>query len=128
MKLLLDTHVVLWAAAGDARLSRTARKLLGGAAQELYFSAASAWEIFLKTRAGRLKLADGPEKFLEAAVRNGGLTTLPVLWRHVMRLNELPDHHRDPFDRLLVAQCQSEKLAIVTADENISRYAVDVIW
>jgi len=128
LKLLLDTHVLLWAAGDDRRLPARIRGQLTNSANELMLSAASGWEIIVKEQAGRLRIKGGASKFLEARVREAGLIVLPVLWLHVLRVHELPLHHRDPFDRLLVAQAQIEKLPIVTADRDMARYAVEVIW
>jgi len=120
--------VLLWAAADDPRLSARAREELRERGNDLLLSAASGWEIIIKEQAGRLKVTGGAERFLQARVHESGLTVLPVSWHHVLRVHHLPLHHRDPFDRLLVAQAQVEDLVVMTADQKIARYAVDVVW
>lgn len=121
MRLLLDTHVLIWWDAG-ARLSREARNAIRDA-DEVYVSAASAWEIAIKTALGKIVSS----RTVSDAVESSGFTELPVLFRHASALAALPPLHRDPFDRLLVAQAHVEKLTIVTRDALVSQYAVKVI-
>ncbi len=121
MRLLLDTHVLIWWDVG-ARLSREARNAIRDA-DEVYVSAASAWEIAIKTARGRIVTS----RTVSDAVQTSGFTELPVLFRHADALTALPPLHRDPFDRLLVAQAHVEKLTIVTRDAFVSQYAVKVI-
>ncbi len=121
MRLLLDTHVLIWWDAG-ARLSREARNAIRDA-DEVFVSAASAWEIAIKTALGKIVTS----RTVSDAVQASGFTELPVLFRHAEALAALPPLHRDPFDRLLVAQAHAEKLTIVTRDALVSQYAVKVI-
>lgn len=121
MRLLLDTHVLIWWDAG-ARLSREARNAIRDA-DEVYVSAASAWEIAIKTALGRIVTS----RTVGDAVQASGFIELPILFRHAGALGALPPLHRDPFDRLLVAQAHVEKLTIVTRDALFSQYAVKVI-
>lgn len=123
MKLLIDTHAAIWWLAGDERLSATARKAIATADREAVVSVASVWEASIKRTAGRLQ---GPD--LAAAVSTAGLPFLGIDERHAKLAGELPLLHRDPFDRMLVAQANVEQIAIVTADEQISRYDVTVVW
>lgn len=118
MRLLLDTHVFLWAMANDDRLLPQARELLEEA-DEVYVSAASIWEIAIKTRLGKLK-AD-TDRLLETS-EQAGFVELPVTSRHAARVAQLPDHHTDPFDRLLVAQAMTEPLLLVTVDKQLAAY------
>ncbi|MFO0686139.1 MAG: type II toxin-antitoxin system VapC family toxin [Sandaracinus sp.] len=120
MRLLLDTHVVLWAVSEPERLSEPARKAFLAPRNTLYFSVVSAWEMEIKRSLGKL---DVPSSFDEELARLR-LEELPVRLAHTRGLRELPDHHRDPFDRLLVAQARAESLVIVTADPLVSRYPV----
>ena len=128
MRLLLDTHVFLWARASDPRLSRKARSALLNDENELLLSVVSAWEIILKQQAGRLELEQPPAEYLESRVAESGATWLPLEFRHLRQLGRLPLHHRDPFDRLLVAQALAEGLTLVTSDVNIRRYKVPCLW
>jgi PIN domain nuclease of toxin-antitoxin system len=123
VRLLIDTHAAIWWLAGDERLSATARKAIAAADREAVVSVASVWEASIKRTAGRLK---GPD--LAAAVSAAGLPFLRIDERHAKLAGELPLLHRDPFDRMLVAQASIEQIAIVTADEQIPRYGVSVLW
>ena len=129
MRVLLDTNVFLWCIGGEkSRLSRRAAAVLEDEETELLLSAVSLWEIALKVRAGKLELPEEWEFFHEqmTLLRIGGV--LSVEAGHVFRLFRLPDHHRDPFDRLLVAQCQVEKLPLVASDAARRRYDIEVVW
>lgn len=128
MRVLLDTHAFLWWITDDPRLSERARKIIGDGKNRLYLSAASGWEVAIKAALGRLKLPDAPERFIPEQLALNAIETLPVRMSHALHIYSLPRHHRDPFDRLLVAQAQLEKLPILTADTQIARYPVEVIW
>ncbi len=128
MNALLDTRVFLWWLNEPERLSESAHSLLRDASSQLYFSAASGWEIAIKVSLGKLGLPDEPERFIARQLAIDGIATLPVQLSHALHTATLPTYHRDPFDRLLVAQAQLEKLPIVTADPRISQYAVEIIW
>ena len=127
MRVLLDTHTFLWAVGEPARLSRKVTQFLTADDTQAFLSAASLWEIALKVRAGKLRLPETAEFFVEhmAAL---GVQPLAVEVSHVLLVLGLPDHHRDPFDRLLIAQSQAEHLPIVTSDPAIRRYSVEVLW
>ena len=128
MKILLDTHVVLWAIADPARLSPRARILLLDDEHELLFSAASIWEIQLKRRAGKLTLPDDPS-FLPGHLRRLGVReTIAVAPEHTYRVATLPLTHRDPFDCLLAAQCLSEGLALLSVDPAFAGLGVSPLW
>ena len=122
-RLLLDTHVWLWWQSDDRRLARSARAAIANAA-EAYVSAASAWEMVIKTTLGKLRAPTD----IEAAVAEGGFRELPVEFRHIAALRTLPPHHRDPFDRLLIAQAHADRLTLVTADPALPRYGVPHLW
>jgi PIN domain nuclease of toxin-antitoxin system len=128
MKALLDTHVFLWWINDDPRLSDAARELIGNGENALFLSAASGWEIATKMRLGRLEVQGDPEQFIFEQLALNDITVLPISMSHALRTTALPDHHRDPFDRMLVAQSQIEQLPIVTTDPLITRYAVEAIW
>lgn len=127
MRLLLDTQVWLWMVATPERLAPAARALVTAADNELLFSAASAWEIAIKHALGKLTTPEPPDVFVPRLMAQLGITPLPVLHRHALHVATLPPRHRDPFDRLLVAQAQLEELPILTADPAFGLYEVDLI-
>ena len=128
MRLLLDTHVLLWAIAEPARLSKRARRLLADESNHLLFSAASIWEIQLKRRTGKLTLPAEPG-FLQQHIRRLGVQeVLSITPDHAYRVLSLPAGHKDPFDCLLAAQCLAEDLPLVTADPAFSTLGVRALW
>ena len=127
MRVLLDTHVFLWAIGDRARLSSTALDVISDERNELLISAASLWEIALKVRAGKLRMPEESEYFARH-MSLLGVQTLAVEGSHVLGVLSLPDHHRDPFDRLLISQCRIERLPILTVDRVMRKYAVKVLW
>lgn len=128
MKALLDTHTFLWWITDDQRLSYRVREIISDSTNEVLFSVASSWEIAIKARLGRLQLPDDPEIFIPEQLELNAIEVLPLQIEYALRVYQLPSHHRDPFDHLLIAQAQLEKLPILTADPLISRYPVEVIW
>jgi PIN domain nuclease of toxin-antitoxin system len=125
---LLDTHAFLWAVTGDRRLSSPARALIEDGENQVFLSAVSMWEIVLKAKAGKLHVEGSVAKMLEEQMRQAGISPLAIYPAHVLRVAALPPIHKDPFDRLLVAQAQAENLALVSGDPEIRRYTVQVIW
>jgi PIN domain nuclease of toxin-antitoxin system len=121
VNLLLDTHVLIWWDEGR-RITADARRAIEGA-DTVYVSAASAWEVAIKIGLGRLR----PTRTVEQATRESGFLELPVTFRHAERVAGLPVHHRDPFDRLLIAQSEVEELTLVSRDAVFGRYGVEVI-
>ena len=128
MRLLLDTHTLLWWLDGDRRLSTRSRALIGDEQVGVLVSAASAWEITTKWRLGKLPGAEQVAADVAGAVASQGFTPLPISLDHAERAGRLVTDHRDPFDRMLVAQSQLERLPILTGDPLIAQYAVTVIW
>ena len=122
MKLLLDTQILLWAAGQPARLSAAARKLLSDRRNELLFSAASLWEIAIKRTLGREDFRVEP-RLVRRGLLDNGYTELPVTSQHAVNIDSLPLLHKDPFDRLLLAQAFSEGITLLTADAQLARYA-----
>ncbi|MDQ3035711.1 MAG: type II toxin-antitoxin system VapC family toxin [Myxococcota bacterium] len=123
MKLLVDTHAILWWLGADDRLSANARQAIARAGDDAVVSAASIWEASIKRAAGKLA---GPD--LLDAVAAAGLPFLAIDEHHAKLAGELPLLHRDPFDRMIVAQAMIESLVVVTSDAEISRYGVSVVW
>ena len=119
MRILLDTHAFLWWVTDSAELSRRARRVIADGANEIYFSMASAWEIAIKSSFGRVTLPDEPEVFITEQLQENG---------HALGVAALPAVHRDPFDRLLVAQARTEQLAVLSRDARLARYSVRVVW
>jgi PIN domain nuclease of toxin-antitoxin system len=121
MKLLLDTHVILWAAGEPDRLSHETRALLGDAGNELLFSAASIWEIAIKSGLGR-KDFQVNARLLRRGLLDNGYEELPITSEHAVAIDALPPIHGDPFDRILIAQATIEGIELLTADEIVLRY------
>lgn len=122
-RLLLDTHAFLWWLADDPALGSRARKEIGKGGNLVFISAASIWEIAIKRALGKL---DAPEG-IEEAVEDERFIGLPVSLHHATRAGALPPHHRDPFDRMLIAQAQAEGLILVTGDGMFERYGIEVL-
>lgn len=128
MRILLDTGCWLWSLAAPERLNQKARDLLTDRRHTLYLSAASSWEIAIKAALGKLALPEPPEKYVPSRMAAQDILGLPVEHTHALRVFSLPSHHRDPFDRILVAQAQSESLTILTADRAFDPYDVETFW
>lgn len=126
-RYLIDTHVWLWMQSDPYRLSEEARALVADIRNGILLSAVSAWEIAIKYRLGKLALPQPPASYVPDRMRRSGTSALSVDHAHVLKTADLPAHHRDPFDRLLVAQAQLLDLTIVTADERLSAYDVAVV-
>jgi PIN domain nuclease of toxin-antitoxin system len=122
MKLLLDTHLLLWAAGEPRRLSKPARRLIDNPDNELLFSAASLWEVSIKRRLGREDFKVDA-RLLRRGLLDNGYSELPILSDHVVATESLPLLHRDPFDRILVAQATVEGVTLLTIDSLVSQYA-----
>ncbi len=127
MRYLLDTGIWLSLQVDPGRITSSTRMLLADRANELLLSAASSWEIAIKYRLGKLPLPEPPVDYVPSRMRRSGTTPLAVEHAHVLRVAQLPDHHRDPFDRLLVVQAQALGMPIVTSDRQLTAYDVEVI-
>lgn len=128
MKLLLDTHAFLWMISDDPALSAAAREAIRAADNEVWLSAASGWEIAIKFGLGKLQLPEEPDRFLPRVRQRSGVELLPIGEAEVCQIHRLPAIHRDPFDRLLVAQANCHGMVIVTDDPVICRYPVQTMW
>ena len=128
MRVLLDSHTLLWWLTGDPRLSRRALQVIEETANSIAVSAASVWEIAIKAAKGKLKLPPGAEGRIRDEMASAGFIQLPVTWDHAFAVRSLNAHHLDPFDRLLIAQSRIEGLTIVTNDRLLRRYDVDCLW
>ena len=128
MRILLDTHSFLWWITDDPRLSPRAREIMSDGENRLFLSAASGWEIAIKSRLGRLVIPEPVAAFVPAQLAGNAIEGLPISMGHALHVSSLPDHHRDPFDRILVAQSELEHLPILTGDPLIAQYGVETVW
>lgn len=128
MNALLDTHTFLWWITDDRRLSNKIRSVLGNGRNTIYFSAASGWEIAVKAKLNKLTLPTNIGGFVGEHLTENGFEILPIHLEHALHVYTLPIYHRDPFDRILIAQSQLENLPLLTIDSEISRYDTKVIW
>ena len=128
MKLLLDTCSFLWLTNKTHHLSSTAKDVLENSSHTFFISDVTVWEICMKWQAEKLPLPKPPPNWVTEQKKIWQFNTLPIKEVHLYRTTQLPDHHRDPFDRLLVAQCLVEQLAILTPDPQIHRYPIEAIW
>jgi PIN domain nuclease of toxin-antitoxin system len=124
---LLDTHAAIWFFMGDDKLSGTARRIIEDLSNSVYVSVVSAWELAIKISIGKLRFPGNTTGFTRMAQDNN-IILLPIETAHLAVLEGLPFHHRDPFDRLIAATAFAEKMKLITADENITRYDVPLIW
>jgi PIN domain nuclease of toxin-antitoxin system len=128
MKLLLDTHTFMWWDSNPAKIPESTLNLLKEPDIQVFLSLASLWEIQIKSQLGKLTLRDNLADIVRQQQYENGIILLPIEFSHILALEQLPSHHRDPFDRLLIAQSQVEGAAIVTRDELFQRYACQTIW
>lgn len=128
MNCLIDTHVFLWWTDDKTRLSPLALNTMLDVSNTLVLSAASIWELAIKLRLSKLQLKGELSAVVEAQTRVNRIEILPISAQHALKTLSLPLHHKDPFDRMLVAQALSEGLAMITADTSVSRYDIQAIW
>ena len=128
MRLLIDTHAFLWEVLDDRRLSVAAQNAWDDPANELMLSPASLWEIAIKVGRGNLQIGLPVEEFFNVEIARNRLQLLPMTVQHFARVAELPHHHGDPFDRLLVAQTLCENVPLLSADATLDAYGVQRIW
>ena len=128
MRFLIDTHCWLWTFLSPERLNDSAAALMASEENTIVFSAICAAEIALKVRIGKLQLPDETKEYVASGVKDFDMKPLPLYLHHALRVAELPLHHRDPFDRLLIAQAQAEGLPLMTADPRVAKYDLEIIW
>jgi PIN domain nuclease of toxin-antitoxin system len=128
LRILLDTNAFLYFALGSPKLSRRMRGLIEAQEDELLVSIVTPWEIAVKAGLGKLELPTGAEEFYRSSLQDIRASELALSRRHVLHVGRLPHFHRDPFDRLLVAQAQIENLPLATDDPDMLRYSVEVVW
>jgi PIN domain nuclease of toxin-antitoxin system len=128
MRSVLDTHTFLWFVGGDARLSTAARQAIEDLDNEIVISTASLWEIAIKVKLGKLDLAAPYEQFIPVELQRQRISVLPIEVAHLSVVARLPLHHRDPFDRLIIAQALTEGMPVITADDVFGVYSVQCVW
>jgi PIN domain nuclease of toxin-antitoxin system len=128
LKILLDTQIFLWTLIEPKRLGENTKSLLRSRENQLYFSAASSWEISIKAGLGKLPLPEPPDNYISSRMANLNILPLDVKHYHTFIVYTLPRHHRDPFDRILIATALAENIHLMSADPEFRRYDVDLIW
>lgn len=128
MKLLLDTHVLIYATLQQSNLSNQAKEIIQDKANELYLSTASIWEMQIKLQLGKLNLQPSLQQIIEDQCRVNDLRILPISQQHIFNLSQLPFHHKDPFDRMIISQAMTEGFSLLSKDAQITKYQVNVIW
>jgi len=128
MKLLLDTHSFLWFIGGSSKLSVNARMLIENVTNQSVLSMASLWEMAIKVSSGKLNLVQPFETFIPQQMSLNGIGLLEILFPHTLVVATLPFHHRDPFDRLIIAQAMVEQIPIVSCDTKFDEYAITRLW
>jgi|SRR5882672_882903 len=128
MRLLLDTHAFLWFIMGDSRLSSAARAAIENPADEKLLSVGSLWEMAIKVSLGKLTLAEPFPQIIPRELKRNGFQLLPMSLAHASHVSSMPFHHRDPFDRLLVAQAMEESLVVLSADTHFDLYGIKRFW
>ncbi len=128
MKYLLDTMVWMWSVGSTEKIGHAGLKILVNGQEEVYFSAVSSWEISIKVRLGKFQLPDEPTRYIPARLAEQAFHPLSITQSHTLKVYELPLHHNDPFDRLIVAQAIVEGMTILTSDRMFQKYPVDMLW
>lgn len=128
MKVLLDTCAFIWLVTDDPKLSELAKEIFLDTDNELLLSAVTGFEIAVKYSLGKLHLTEPPKEFIANRMQANALTELPVSMAHALALQNMPLHHKDPFDRLLVAQAMVNQIPLLSADQQLSAYAIERLW
>ena len=128
MKYLLDTVVWLWSVGPTDRIAKAGLEILSSGTADIYLSAASSWEIAIKAKLGKFELPEAPGPYVRTRMAMQGIHSLPVTQDHALSVHDLPLHHADPFDRLIIAQALTEDMVILTGDRAFRKYSVDLVW
>ncbi len=128
MQYLIDTHVLIWWMTSDNRLSTTAKDLIKSHRNNIYWSVASSWEVSIKYALGKLEFDEPPENLIPSELDKNHIETLAIMNNHAFLAGQLPAHHKDPFDRMLVAQARIESLGVISNDSKFKFYDADVYW
>lgn len=128
MRAMIDTSALLWFVSGSDKLSSTARRYIGDLNNEIFISVASLWEIVIKTSLGKLEILLPFDRLISEHLEQNAIMVLPIEKQHLFELIDLAFHHRDPFDRLIIAQAMTEQMPVVTSDAAFSRYPVQLVW
>jgi PIN domain nuclease of toxin-antitoxin system len=128
MRLLLDTHALIWFCEGHSALGKVARELIVDPDHEKFVSTATIWEIAIKVSTGKLNFPSDFAPYFKTQMALNGFDLLPIAYEHAASVSHLPRHHGDPFDRLLVAQCEIEHLALVSRDAAFDAYGIKRVW
>jgi PIN domain nuclease of toxin-antitoxin system len=128
MKILLDTCAFIWIVTDDAKLSEKAKEIFLNSENEIFLSAVTGLEITVKYSLGKLRLTEPPAEFVMNRIQANGLTELPISMKHTLALQNLPLHHKDPFDRLLIAQSMVNQIPLLSADQQLSAYGIECHW
>ena len=128
MDILLDTKVWLWMNQSPEKLSTHAKEIIQNSENNLYLSAASAWELSVKTSLGIIPLHMSPEKYVTERMADNDIKALPISHKHTLRAMTLPNYHEDPFDRILIAQSITEHMPLLTVDKRMKKYKFETIW
>lgn len=128
MEILLDTQAFLWLSSNNSSLTKQARKIFLDEKNSFFLSLASIWEMSIKSSLGKLKLRPSLERFILNELQENGIEQMPISFQHIMKVRSLPFHHRDPFDRLLIAQALIEEVPILSNDTALDLYAIKRMW
>jgi PIN domain nuclease of toxin-antitoxin system len=128
MKYLLDTHTFLWMISYPDSLSKKAKSIIENSDNNLFLSSASGWEIVIKYQIGKLELPEEPVSYVIKQMKDNYIEDLPIIMAHSLYVHNLPEIHKDPFDRIIIAQSVIEKIPIISCDSIISKYNVEIVW
>jgi PIN domain nuclease of toxin-antitoxin system len=128
VKYLLDTMVWLWSVGPTEQIGQTGLEILSSGLDEIYLSAASSWEIAIKAKLGKFQLPEAPGPYVRTRLAMQGIRSLSITQDHTLSVYDLPLHHSDPFDRLIIAQALAEDMVILTSDRMFKKYSVDMVW
>jgi PIN domain nuclease of toxin-antitoxin system len=128
MRVLLDTNAFLWWVTDDEKLSAKARSIISNSENIIFFSVASAWEIVIKYQLGKLPLPEPAKSYIPSRLEHYGFVLITIGMQEVLEISNLENHHKDPFDRILIAQGRTKNLPIITADQKFALYDADTIW